>query len=96
MIRFPHWVAHPSTQPKSDLAVKRLRFLVLNAAIQKTMTGNISSFSAFCDLDRTQVHAYLRAGRFSPNMAEAIEDAIGDRDLIRKEWLVFPLRIEQI
>ena len=92
MVKFPAWVSLPRAQSKEDLARKRIRYLLLRASIESTEGGNFTSFAERVGIDRSQVHIYAGKGRFNIQMAEACERVFG-RDLIRKEWLIFPLDI---
>lgn len=97
MCKFPAWVEGPRTKkPDMDaLATRRLRYLVITASINTNESGSIASFSDFCGVERTQVHAALREGRFSAKMATKIEKACG-RSVVRREWLTYPLDIEEM
>lgn len=93
MVVFPTWVKQTPKSDKQTLASRRLRYLVMRAAVEKTESGSISSFADLCSIERTQIHLAFRTGHFSAKMALVIEKAAG-RDLLRKEWLIFPLDIE--
>jgi len=99
MISFPAWVTGPRKKraltdaDRAALASRRLRFLVMRAAVEKTEAGSIASLSDFCGVTRTDVHAAIRTGHFSTRLASKIESACG-RELIRRDWLVFPCDIE--
>lgn len=92
MITFPDWVCNPKRQSKAQLASKRLRYLVLNAAVKRTVNGNIVSFGVMIGLQRGAVHSYIKAGAFSQASALRAEQIFG-QDLIRAEWLTDPLSI---
>jgi hypothetical protein len=94
MITFPAWVDDPRA-PKDDLASRRLRFLVLKASNWCTPSGNIASFADFCKIERTEVHAAIKGGKFSAKMAQQIEKACG-RDCVRREWLIYPTEIHDL
>lgn len=93
MIDFPDWVNIPKKQTQLQLARKRLRFLVLRAAVQATVAGNIVSFGEAIGLHRATMHNYIKTGSFSIVAAARAEIVFGV-ELIRKEWLTNPLDID--
>lgn len=95
MIKFPAWVENPGADCGSTLESRRLRFMVLHAAIHAAPNGSIAGLADRCKIERTQVHAAIREGRFSAKMAAQIEKACG-RDVVRREWLIFPLETHEL
>lgn len=99
MVTFPAWVSGPrkkraiTVAGQAAIASRRLRYLIMRAAVETTEAGSIASLSDFCMVARTDVHAAIRAGHFSTKLATRIETACG-RDIIRRDWLVFPCDIE--
>jgi hypothetical protein len=95
--KFPAWVEGPPRQPVNDeeRARNRLRYLVLWASLQCTSAGSIASLADHCGIQRTQIHEALREGKFSAKMAADIERKCG-RKVVRREWLIFPLEIEEL
>ena len=92
-VNFPPWVRAKDNE--GTLESRRLRYLVLTAAINSTPNGSIAALADLCGIDRPQVHASIREGRCSPSMAKRIEAACG-RNVVRREWLMFPLDIEDM
>lgn len=97
MITFPVWVTGTRTNrpTEEELATRRLRFLVIRASNLTNEGGSVASLAELCDVPRTEVHTALRTGHFSAKMALKIEKTCG-RKVIRREWLVYPLDIEQL
>ena len=97
MITFPAWVEGPRDELPclDELAARRLRFLVLRASILCTPGGSIASFADHCEIARTEIHAAIKNGKFSAVMSQKIERACG-RDVIRREWLIYPLEIHEL
>lgn len=93
MINFPAWVDTPKRQSKQQLASKRLKFLLCNAALQHTGRGNIAAFAETIGLEMTTVHLYVKKGALSRPAAETAEEIFG-RKLIRAEWLTDPLSMK--
>lgn len=92
-VNFPAWVK--AKDGEGTLESRRLRYLVLTAAINSTPNGSVAALADLCGIDRPQVHASIREGRCSPQMAKKIEAACG-RKIVRREWLMFPLDIEEL
>lgn len=90
---FPDWVTKPKKQPRRQLAVKRLRFVIMNAALQRGGAGNVATFAKEMGMERTTISSYIRAGRFSYPAAALAEQTFGV-DLIKKEWLTDPLTMD--
>lgn len=96
MVTFPAWVENPrELSADEERAMLRLRFLVLKASSWCTPGGSIASFADHCEIERTEVHAAIKNGKFSAAMAQKIEKACG-RDVVRREWLIFPLEIHDL
>lgn len=93
MITFPAWVNEATED--DDRASRRLRYMVMRAAIESTPKANIAALADLCFIDRTEIHVAMRNGQFSTKMAAKIEKACG-RDVVRREWLVFPLQITEL
>lgn len=89
---FPEWVTKPKKQTRRQLAVKRLRFVIMNAALQRGGAGNVATFAKELGMERTTISSYIRHGRFSHPAAALAELTFG-ADLIKKEWLTDPLDI---
>jgi hypothetical protein len=94
MLKFPTWVENPR-EDNGDLAQRRLRFMVMTAAIHATPGTSISALADVCGIAREHVHASIREGRFSAQNAAKIEKKCG-RDVIRREWLIYPLEIHEL
>jgi hypothetical protein len=69
--------------------------MILYAAIRSTPNGSIAALADHCGIERTQIHAALKEGRFSAKMAAAIERACR-RTVIRREWLIYPNEIQEM
>lgn len=97
MVQFPKWVDHPEDGDEDEHArsVRRLRFLVFYAAIHATPGASISALADKCNIERPQMHAAIREGKFSAAMAAKVERACG-RQFVRREWLCFPLEFEEL
>lgn len=96
MISFPAWVERSCELDDDDeRASRRLRYMILYAAIRTSPNGSIAGLADHCRIERTQVHAAIKEGRFSANMAAKVERACG-RDVVRREWLIFPLEIQEL
>lgn len=97
MITFPAWVDDPRDElPELDaLASRRLRYLVLRASNWCTPGGSIASFADHCEIQRPEVHAAIKCGKFSPRMAQQIEKKCG-REIVRREWLIYPNEIHEL
>ena len=89
---FPDWVEKPKRQPRRQLAIKRLQYVVMNAALHRGGAGNIAAFAKVMGMERTTIASYIRHGRFSHPAALLAETTFG-ADLIKKEWLTDPLDI---
>lgn len=87
---FPDWVVKPNRQTRRQSAVKRLKFIVMNAALQHSGAGNVATFAKALDMERSTISGYIRHGRFSYPAAARAESVFG-ADLIKKEWLTDPL-----
>jgi hypothetical protein len=94
MINFPTWVELPKRQPAKQLAIKRLRYVVLRAVIERTSSGHIAAFAESIGMDKSTIHNYIKLGKFSRPAADIAERIYG-KDLIRAEWLTNPLDIDQ-
>ena len=90
---FPDWVAKPKRQTRRQLAVKRLKFVVMNAALQRGGAANVATFAKAMGMDRCTISTYIKHGRFSHPAALLAETVFG-ADLIKKEWLTDPLDID--
>lgn len=93
MINFPEWVDQPKRQSKRQLAEKRLRYLMVRAALTVSGSATVASFASAIGLERTTVNLYTKKGKLSIRAAKKAEEVFG-RDLIRAEWLTNPLAIE--
>lgn len=89
---FPDWVTKPKRQTRRQMAVKRLQFVVMNAALQRAGAGNIAAFAKLLGMERTTISTYIRQGHFSHPAALLAETTFGT-DLVQKEWLTNPLDI---
>jgi hypothetical protein len=92
-MKFPSWVETPKSQPKHDLASKRLMYMLMHAALQTVPKGCMTKFAAHCSVDRSSLYKFCERGEISARTATAIEKAVG-RDLIRHEWLMNPLSVK--
>jgi hypothetical protein len=92
-IVFPDWVAKPKRQTRRDIAVKRLQYIVMNAALQRGGAGNISTFAKVMGMERCTISTYIKHGRFS-HPAAALAESVFGADLVKKEWLTDPLDID--
>ena len=97
MVSFPSWVEGPECADNSAhaRACRRVRFLVYLAAIHATKSASLASLTDKCDIERSHLHAAIREGKFSPQMATKVERACG-RKVMRRDWLMFPLEIEEL
>lgn len=98
MITFPTWVEGEARKPRpsdAELASRRLRYMFVRASIECTEAGSIASLADFCDVERVYIHNAIRHGCTPTNVATKIERACG-RKLLRREWLMFPLEIEEL
>lgn len=98
MDKFPRWIDHPEDGEEDDehaRSVRRLRFMMLYAAIHATPAGNLASLADRCGIDRAQLHGAIREGKLSAPMAAKVEKACG-RSVVRREWLCFPLEYEDL
>lgn len=97
MITFPTWVEGPRGNPPDadELARRRMRYLLLRTSIECTESGSIASLSDHCGLVREHVYHAIRAGGMSPKIAAQVERACG-RKVVQREWLVYPLEIEEL
>lgn len=93
MINFPDWVGMPKRQSKQQLATKRLRYLLCNAALHRNGRANIASFAHTIGMETTTIHFYVKKGGLSQAAADKAESIFGS-ELIRAEWLTDPLSIE--
>jgi hypothetical protein len=93
MVHFPPWVTAKHGDGSEES--RRVRYLVMLAAVHSTPNGSIAALADTCGIDRPQVHASIREGRCSPKMALKIERACG-RNVVRREWLMFPHEIEEM
>jgi len=91
MVSFPPWV----DEKEDGRATRRLRYLVLKTSVECTPGGNIASFADHCGIERTQIHAAIKDGKFSAAMAQKIEKKCG-RKLVRREWLLYPLEVHDL
>lgn len=91
MITFPPWVDGDD----EGRATRRLRYLILKSSVECTPGGNIASFADHCEIERTQVHAAIKDGKFSAAMAQKIEKKCG-RKVVRREWLIYPLEVDEL
>lgn len=87
---FPDWVNSPPDQAPSELAQKRLRYLVRRAALEVAANGSVQSLSSMCGLHRSTFSNFMSAGAFSAATATKLESVCG-RELLRHEWLMNPL-----
>lgn len=101
MITFPSWVEKPAEHRDDgdDMehirACKRLRYMIYLAAINATEAASISALADKCGIERAQLHAAIREGKFSAQMAAKVERACG-RKVIQRDWLMFPLELEEL
>ena len=96
MINFPAWVgADKAKRDTAILANRRLRYLAIMASIHLTEKGTVASLADHCELDRVEVHRFIREGAFSAKAAACIEKACG-RNFLRREWLIFPLEVTDL
>lgn len=89
---FPDWVIKPKRQTRRQLAVKRLQYLVMNAALQHGGAGNVATFARALGMERCTISTLIRHGKFS-HPAAALAESIFGEELIKKEWLTDPLDI---
>lgn len=89
MIKFPQWVQGKRGDCAEALASRRLRFLVLHASLQLTEKGGVASLADFADVPRELLHWSIKHGAFSVPTATKLETVCG-REVLRKEWLIFP------
>jgi len=95
-ITFPPWVEGPRAQTdKGSVESRRLKYLVMLAAISSTHEGSIAALADACGIERPQVHESIRAGKFSPSMAAKIERKCG-RSVVRREWLIYPSEVHAL
>lgn len=92
-IEFPSWVTSPKRLTRRQLASNRLRFLVMNAALQAGGAGNVATFAHALGMHRTTITSQIKAGKFSHPAAVLAEKTFGQA-LVRKEWLTDPLNID--
>jgi len=92
MIKFPKWVVGKRSDTDAARATRRLRYLVMRAAIEHTDGCTITAFADFVGLDRGVVHWSMRTGSFSVPAAVQIQEKCGEA-LMPKSWLIFPLEI---
>lgn len=103
MITFPAWVEDPARWDKdlskedldAQLPQRRLRYMVHLAALHATPQANIAALADHCEIERTHIHAAIRDGKMSAKIAHKIERACG-RDVVRREWLIYPLDIHEL
>lgn len=97
MDKFPRWVDHPEDGCTDEhaRACRRLKFMVVYAAIHATANTSIAALADKCEIERAQLHEAIRSGKFSAPMAAKIERACG-RKVIRREWLCHPLEYEDL
>jgi hypothetical protein len=98
MITFPTWVEGARGQPRptdEELAQRRMRYLILRTSIECTESGSVASLADFCGVERVYIHTAIRNGCTPTNVATKIEKACG-RKIVRREWLMFPLEIEEL
>jgi len=101
MITFPQWVENPQDPELSkedieaQLGNRRLRFMVFYAAMHATPQMSLAALADTCNIERAHLHAAIRDGKCSPKMSTKIERACG-RDVIRREWLMFPLEVAEL
>lgn len=93
MVKFPRWVTAPGTD--EEKAQRRVRYVVLRAALEITEGASVAALADHCGLSRTHIHQAMREGRFAPKLAAEIEKVCG-RKVLRREWLVYPLDIEKL
>ena len=92
MINFPKWVQGKKSDAASAIAARRLRYLVLRASVELTCKGSVTSLGQFAGVENGTMHWSIHNGCFSIASAKKLEEACG-RDLVRKEWLIYPLDI---
>lgn len=92
-IEFPLWVTNSKRLTRRQLASNRLRFLVMNTALQARGAGNVATFAHALGMHRTTISSQIKAGKFSHPAAALAEKTFGAQ-LVRKEWLTDPLNID--
>lgn len=92
-MKFPSWVETPKSQPKQELASKRLSYMLMHAALQTVPKGCMTKFAAHCNVDRSSLYKFCERGEISARTATAIERVVG-REVIRHEWLMNPLSVK--
>lgn len=96
MVIFPTWVGtHKKKDTAADkllLAQRRLKYLLGFAALELSEGASMTSLAKVLGVSHGILYYSITHGAFTIEAAQAVEDAAG-RDLLRKEWLVFPLDI---
>lgn len=90
--KFPPWVTEPG---EDGQAQRRLRYLLLRAALVSCEKSNLASLAQLCGVSRHAIHMGMREGRLSSELAAAIERGC-TRKVIRREWLIYPMDIKEM
>lgn len=90
----PQWVIGPKSERHDETAraSRMLRYVLNRAALKLLQNPSMGKLAQHCDIPSRYIYRSIDLGRFSPKLAQEIEKKCG-RDLIRSEWLVFPLNI---
>lgn len=93
-MHFPVWIdaARHSRLKRAQL---RLKFILNMAALIKYGRTSIHDIARDIGCDHSSIFNAIRRGYFTCPMAERLEQHFGT-DLVRAEWLVDPLAIEEI
>ena len=89
-MKFPQWVIR--TRGKKYQASARLRYIIMNVAVQLNHRASLHAVAEFVKCDHSTLAYYVKQGHFSPTMAQQMEAKLGS-DIIRAEWLTDPLSI---
>jgi hypothetical protein len=87
---YPDWVNKPKTQSPKELAKKRLRYILLNAALHIGDRASYYPFAKLTGMHHTTFCMAVERGNFSLGTALIIESHVG-RHLAPHEVLVNPL-----
>ena len=90
MTPFPPWVTAQKKMTPDQQRRNILTFLVRRAALQIDGTASYRALAQRLGFRHTTFCAYVARGRFSRNLAMAIENLVG-RDLAPHELLMDPL-----
>lgn len=90
--QYPAWVNTPKGQPSTQLAKKRLTFIIRNAALQHDGSTSYRSLSLKLGMSHSTFCIYIDRGYFSKPTAVAIEKLVG-RELAPHELLCDPLQL---